>query len=249
MTSRGRCRTLVVVFVVVLLTCGAAIAGAAEATVEVHGALRAMFHQGEIGEKVKLDALLPDADLYAVGALAELAGEITVIDGRAYLSYPEGEKQARTESSSESDAGATLLVATRVAEWSRQPVDAAIPFEKIGDEIGRLAQQAGLSLDGRIPFLLEGEFEELRWHVVDGKRLAGGGDSHEDHLAAAANLSRERTAATLIGFYSKKDGGVFTHMGSTTHIHCVVNDPLSAGHVDHVVIPVGATIGFPASPE
>jgi len=249
MTIPARSSERIAVLVVVLLVCGAAIAGAEEEPVEVHGALRAMFHQGEIGEKVKLDALLPDADLYAVGALADLAGEITVIGGKAYLSYPEGEQQARTELSSESDAGATLLVATRVAAWSKHSIEAAIPFEKIGAEIERLARAAGLSLDARIPFLLEGEFEQLRWHVVDGRRLAGGGDSHEDHLAAAVNLSRERAPATLIGFYSQNDGGVFTHMGATTHIHCVVNDPLSAGHVDHVVVPAGATIGFPASPE
>ena len=35
-------------------------------------------------------------------------------------------------------------------------------------------------------------------------------------------------------------------MGSKTHIHCVIFEPLSSGHVDHVIIPAGTTVKFPA---
>lgn len=55
--------------------------------VQVHGALHAMFHEGETGPMVCLDSLLPNPELYAVGALADLSGEVTVIDGRAYLAF------------------------------------------------------------------------------------------------------------------------------------------------------------------
>ena len=59
-------------------------------------------------------------------------------------------------------------------------------------------------------------------------------------------MKLERAPATLVGFYSRSDEGVFTHMGSKTHIHCVVDEPISAGHVDHVSIPTGTTVKFPA---
>ena len=74
----------------------------------------------------------------------------------------------------------------------------------------------------------------------------GGGSSHQDHLGASIQTGLKRTSATLVGFYSTSDQGVFTHHDSTTHIHCVLASPLSSGHVDHVLIPAGATIKFPA---
>lgn len=213
--------------------------------VSVHGALRAMFHEGQTGTMVSLDSLLPSPHLYAVGALTDLSGEVTVIDGRAYLAFPESEESARTERTLQSEVGATLLVATKVPSWSPLVTERAIRFEELDAEIGRLAVMAGLSLEDRFPFLLEGTFEDLQWHVVDGRRLAGGGSSHEDHMAAAVHAGRDRAPATLIGFYSEHDQGVFTHMGSKTHIHCVQDEPLSTGHVDHVNLPVGITVKFP----
>lgn len=99
----------------------------------------------------------------------------------------------------------------------------------------------------RYPFVLEGEFEDLQWHVIDASRLTGGASSHEDHQAAAIKSSRERASATLVGFYSEHDQGVFTHMGSNTHIHCVLDEPLATGHVDHVTIPAGTKVKFPAA--
>lgn len=213
--------------------------------VQVHGALRAMLHQGATGPTVTLDAVLPNPDLYAVGALADLAGEVTVIGGMAYLSYPD-EDTARTEVTPRTAAGATLLVAAEVPGWRSLATERTIRFEELDEEIARLAAAAGMSLDERFPFLLEGDFEDLQWHVIDGRRLTAAGSSHEEHMATAVRGGLDRTSATLIGFYSRHDQGVFTHMGSDTHIHCVLAEPLVAGHVDHVIIPAGTRVKFPA---
>jgi acetolactate decarboxylase len=213
--------------------------------VQVFGAFRAVFHEGQKGAMVRLDSLLPNPDLYGVGALAHLSGEVTVIGGRVYLSYPEGAESTRTESPFQADVAATLLVTSEVPSWQSVVIDRAIRFEELDDEIVRLATAAGTNRSGRFPLLLEGTFENLKWHVIDGRRLTGGGSSHQDHLAAAVNAERHRATAILLGFYSETDQGVFTHMGSRTHMHCVLDAPLSMGHVDHVDIPAGVTVKFP----
>jgi acetolactate decarboxylase len=168
-----------------------------------------------------------------------------VIGGRAYLAYPEEAEAVRTETVLRTDAAATLLVTSEVRAWHSVVTDHGIRFEALDDEIAKLAVAAGMGRQDRFPFLLEGTFEDLQWHVIDGRRLTGGGSSHQDHLAAAARVRRDRAPATLVGFYSESDQGVFIHKGSKTHIHCVLEDPLSAGHVDHVDIPAGITIKFP----
>lgn len=213
---------------------------------QVHGAFRAMFYEVRTGTVVSLDTLLPGPQLYAVGALTDLAGEITVIDGRVYLAYPEGTDGSRTEQVLRTDAGAALLVAATVPAWKAVFTDRPIRFADLDAEIGRLAAAAGMNLAGRFPFLLEGVFSDLWWHVIDGRRLNGGGSSHQDHLAAAVHVSRQRAPAVLVGFYSPKDQGVFTRKGTKTHVHCVLEQPLATGHVDHVDIPAGTTVKFPA---
>ncbi len=215
--------------------------------VRVHGALRAMFHEGQTGAIVTLDAMLPNPDLYAVGALADLSGEITIVGGKTYLSYPEGADNTRTERTSRTSAGAALLVTAEVPAWHSVTTENSIRFEELEEAIAKLATSAGMSFDERFPFLLEGDFEDLQWHVIDGSRLAAGGTSHQDHLKASIQVSLDRTSATLVGFYSAGDQGVFTHMGSRTHIHCVLEEPLATGHVDHVTIPTGTTVKFPAA--
>lgn len=212
---------------------------------QVHGALRKMFHEGQINAQVTLDTLLPNQDLYAVGALAGLSGEVTVVAGKVYLSYPETGDATRNLVQDTSSAGATLLVSTAVPRWRSFTTQRAISFAELDEQIALHAAAAGLRAEDRFPFMIEGNFENLAWHVIDGSRLKGGGGSHQDHLAAAAHGRRERTTAKLIGFHSPGDEGVFTHMGSRTHVHCVLSAPLESGHVDHVDIPAGVTLSFP----
>ena len=213
--------------------------------VESYGALHAIHHEGQTGEMVTLDTMLPDPHLYALGALTGLSGEVTVIGGTAYLSYPEGMESSRTEMTSQSRAGATLLVAAEVEAWRSVTTADPIPFEKLDEEIARLAVSAGLGPDARFPFLMEGEFVDLQWHVIDGTRLTGNETSCADHLKASVRARRDRVSATLVGFYSNRDQGVFTRRGSRTHIHCLLDEPVDAGHVDHVDIPAGTVIKFP----
>lgn len=124
-----------------------------------------------------------------------------------------------------------------------------IPFDELDDEIARLAVSVGMRLDKRFPFLLEGAFENLQWHVIDGRRLTAGATSHQGHSEASVKARLNRAFATLFGFYSTSDQGVFTHIGSKTHIHCALDEPLSSGHVDYVTNPAGTTVKFPGGGE
>ena len=208
------------------------------------GTLRAMFHDGVTGATVSLDSLLPDPELHALGALADLAGEVTIVGGRAWLSRP-SEAGATAETTRVAGDGATLLVASRVPAWQSVRIDRSIPFEELDDRIAALAAASGLDTTGRIPFLGVGRLENLAWHVVDGRRLTVEATSHLDHLAASNRDSLAVATGVLVGFYSEHDERVFTHMGSRTHLHCALESPLAAGHVDHVAIPAGAELRFP----
>jgi len=212
--------------------------------VRVDGALRPMLHEGKTGPAVNLSRLLPDDALYALGALAGLAGEVTVVGGKVYVSYGK-DQQPEAEVGEDSEAAAALLVSAHVPAWRLVKSDAPIEFEDLDEKIAALAAKAGMDVNGRFPFVVEGRVRELEWHVLAGVPPAGTGESHEDHLQNAASFRLPNTLATLVGFYSPSDEGVFTHMGSKTHVHVVAGTPPGTGHVDHVVIVPGATVRFP----
>ena len=204
--------------------------------VQVWGSLHSMMQEGSSGPAVGLETLLPDSDLWAVGALSGLRGEITVLGGEAYLSYP-----SRTDAVSESREQAALLVASRVQGWTGFTVEEPVDLEALGSLL------RSRSLSEPVPFRVEGPVRELGWHVIDGLRLPPGASSPAMHRQASVLHEMVEGEAELLGFYSTSHGGVFTHMGSDLHVHCVVPDPLSSGHVDRVTILPGAMVYLPSN--
>ncbi len=214
-----------------------------------YGELRGIFHEQDTSPKITLDELTPDPTLYAVGALSELRGEITVSAGRIFVSYPVTARSSETHVSTDSSERATLLVFAQVASWLEVPIIDAIAPDLFDERIKSLASNAGVSTDGPFPFLIVGPAAALRWHVIDGRRLPPGSNSHADHLRAGVQHALDHADVTLIGFFSEGHQGVFTHGGSRTHVHCVLDSPRSSGHVDQVTVLPGATLFLPTNLE
>jgi acetolactate decarboxylase len=205
------------------------------------------MHAGRTEGVVTLDELLPNPRLYAVGALAGLRGELTIVAGRAYLSRATGADAAETVTDVPAGESAALFVGADVDAWVAVRTQRPVTFAELDAAIAELAQLAGVDTDGRFPFLVEGDVSDLEWHVIDGARLPAGASSHESHRAAAVRGHASQAAALLVGFFSRADQGVFTHMGAWTHVHCVVSAPLASGHVDGVTLPAGTLVRFPAA--
>lgn len=215
-------------------------------TMRRYGSLREIFHGGATGPVIGLNDLPMNEQVYAVGALSELRGEITIVAGRSFVSYPTGLDRTRTESPPDEYESACLLVAAEVPAWVDVTLEGDVPFSELDKVMGDLAAAVGLERDAAFPFVVESQVRDLQWHVIDGSRLPADGGSHADHLSAAVKHRVDRRDVTLVGFYSNHDHGVFTHRGSNTHVHCVVAEPLSTGHVDHVVLPAGTVVRLPA---
>lgn len=217
--------------------------------VHIYGTLQRVMHGNRTSAVVQLDQLLPSGQLFGLGALSELRGEITILGGQTVLSYAAGDDSIRTELVTESDEGAALLVTAEVATWKPTTTSGEIIFENLDERIAELAARVGVDTDLPFPFMVLGQVSGLQFHVIDGGRLPKGGGSREDHLAAAIRRSLPSTTATLLGFYSEHHQGTFTHQGSKTHIHCFRDDPPVSGHVDDVTLPAGTTIMFPVFAE
>jgi alpha-acetolactate decarboxylase len=210
----------------------------------VFGALRALMHEGKTGPEVALSAVVPGPHTYAVGALSELRGEVTVLDDDVWLAYPNDDGTARVTKVRMSDEQAALLVVAKVGAWRRIRVDADVLADRLDEEIERLVRANGADASRPIPLIIEGTFADMGWHVIDGRKLAAA-KTHEEHAAAAARGSVGRASGTLVGFFSTRHQGVFTHMNKKTHFHAVLPKENISGHVDSVTILSGATLLVP----
>lgn len=214
--------------------------------VEIHGALRELMHDRRTGPVVEVSRATGSPDSVAVGALAGLTGEVTVLDGEAWLSYAEADGTARTVRTRTPADSAALLVVGRLpnAQWVTLEED--VPLAMLADRIEALAQARGVDVSRPVPFTLEGPLQDLAWHVVDGRKLQSGPSSHQAHAAAGVQGQRASTTGVLVGFYSSQHHGIFTHHDSDTHVHVVLAEENASGHVDGVTVGRGARLRLPA---
>jgi acetolactate decarboxylase len=210
--------------------------------VRVWGSLRSVMHEGNTDARVALSTVVPGPHAYAVGALSGLRGEVTIFDDEVVMSFGQGTGVARTASDPGQES-ATLLVRAVVPRWTSSAVERSIGPEEIDEQLEALATAAGMDAKTRIPVFIEGTAKELQWHVMSRQSEAG---QHAHHgPRATGRLSA--TKVRLVGFFSRNDEGVFTHMGERTHFHVITTAPdRMTGHVDGFEMEPGAVVHFPA---
>lgn len=204
--------------------------------VKVAGNLRSIMMQGDYRAAIGLDTLANKPNLYALGAAAQLDGEVLVWDSKPLITRPEADTFSLT---STWDADAALLVYAQVKGWNTSTVQEELTMEQLAD---LLEQKIGNNGEAT-PFLIHATADELRWHVVNGKNLEG--QSHATHAASGYQAKVKSKEVALLGFYSRHHEGVFTHRGQFTHIHFKTTDGKAAGHVDQFRLSAGSSLSIP----
>ena len=213
--------------------CAAAWAATEAFQVEWKGALRDT-HAGDTSGKVRLAELPRSPQLYAVGPVASLGGEITIIDGELLLARAE---HGKLKTSSDYEGEASFLVWGTVPQWrDAVPLGVSAPshsaLEKV---IEAKAREAGLDVDKAFPFLLRGTFGSVKYHVVVPSSTQGGHTGSGSPADSALNLQANGKSGTIVGFFSKKHEGVFTHSGSHAHLHVALGNG-DSGHIDELAV-------------
>jgi acetolactate decarboxylase len=199
------------------------------------------IHAGATEARLDLADIAGLPHLYALGALAGLRGEITVLDGAPAISTV---RDGGIAVDGTFQHQATLLVYAAVDRWREIPIPAALGSrEELEAFIGKAAAEAGLSREAPFPFLLRGAPAAVEFHVVNKQEGAAG----TPPLHAKFTLTGQ--AVEALGFYSERHQGELTHMGERTHIHARTPDLAQAGHVDALRGVGGMTLLLPETPR
>ncbi len=210
------------------------------------GALRDVMQKGDITAKITLSEIENLPHVYALGAVENLKGEIFVFDGKPFVASV---KDSVLKIDKNFSGKANLLVYAQVEQWQKVNIPPEIGSVKALEAfVQEKAAELGLDVEAPFPFLLRGEAARIEWHVIDWPE----GDvehTHAKHKTSGLNGVLENDAFDIVGFYSNKHHGVFTHHSTNIHLHFKNSDDTVSGHVDDLALDGRLVLYLPTSQD
>jgi hypothetical protein len=197
---------------------------------------------------VSLSEVLDRPGACGVGALAGLAGEVTIIDGDAWVSQVDGDG-LRVEGPLDDASAhqAAMLTVAHVDEWQSVSVPEALAGDELEAFIGRSAGNAGLDATRPFPFVIEGAATDLQLHVICGAcPMKPGGRIGDDEAPWRRGFDGP-TQTRIVGFYAPDSVGNLTHPGTAIHAHALLtlDGRLITGHVERLGMDTNAVLKIP----
>jgi hypothetical protein len=230
----------------ILLIC---IAGVAPAETIVIGSMHEVLGQGRTEGRAGLAEIAARDHVYAVGAAAGLAGEVTIIDSQVLVTVvgPDG----RLAPSPQAAPQAAMLFGGTVPAWSAPQALAGTDPDHVGAAVRAVADEQGLAADRPFVFVIEGELTDVKLHVIAGAcpvharrsgiELPAESRPYEAHHASLSGV--------VVGLHAAGAAGRLTHPGLDHHAHVVFEDPdtgrLLTGHLERFGVGDGAVLRVP----
>ena len=216
----------------VILVMNGALSFAQSDTVQVRGAMFKIMRESDFSTHISLDTLTK-TNLYALGPVTDLKGEIAVLDGKFYISTKNTEGGVSTDTTAQHDAA--MLVYCHVKEWDTLRLSEKIDgFTQLQMLVEKAANEGKKPLNTPFPFMIKTRVQSLSYHIINWEK--GAIHTMDNHKQFALKKVIENTEVTLIGFYSDHHHSIFTHHTTNMHIHLVRENPIIVGHVDNIDI-------------
>lgn len=215
-------------------------AGAASFEVKWVGAQKHVLG-GDLSAAISLSSLERLENLYALGPLEGVKGEITIIESIPSVARVTDDGVTIDTSFCH---GACFLAYTQVERWQK----VVLPYDVLteADPEQFLSEAAGIAgIDPGIPFpfLLKGLLRSVDFHILN--KTDGLPHNPQRHDQAKVHYRLENAAITIIGFYSDHHRGIFTPRDHAIHQHVVSADGRVSGHVEKIVISADAQLFLP----
>jgi acetolactate decarboxylase len=196
--------------------------------VKITGAMKRVMWEGKLDGLLHFDTLSDQSNLYGLGPLAGLRGEITIDAGQVYVSRVTSDTTMEVIKTNE--VSAPFFVRAQVTDWQETQLPDTV----------RSIQQLEEYLIDRVnnrkdpfPFKLTGTIDSAFIHVQNlppGTNVSSPKEAHQGQT----NYRLGSQEVSIIGFYSQKHQGIFTHHDSYLHLHLITEDESQMGHLDRV---------------
>ena len=214
----------------------------AESLVQQYGGMRDALRMGNTQSRISFEEISSRPHAFAVGALTDLKGEITILDGQIVVATTEDGLTAKSTSSSGMES-ATLLTLAYIEQWTKDTIPTGMSFEEAVEEV---AKDNGINTDEPFPFYALVVTKSFEMHVINGFCPVA-----DPELAPSDQPWRRhgfQTEMLVVGFFAKNQQGFMTHHGSRLHIHGIDTSGknMISGHLDSIEVMPESTIFLPA---
>lgn len=227
--------------------------GCAQRTVRVrqYGEMHKVLSGGTAAAKphVTLSEAMKEPHAYGVGALPGLEGEITLLDGNAYIARSHtGGIRVDGPETRPTDSAAMLTVA-HVDKWNVFKTNKSLDQQGLEKFIAKCARLDGLDAYKPFPFVLQGEVTDLATHVLNGACPMRAGAKLTADEQPWRYQSDRPMQAKIVGFYAADAVGTLTHPGTSVHAHVLFDyhGVTTTAHVERMAVAPGATLQLPAT--
>ncbi|MEO1050152.1 MAG: acetolactate decarboxylase [Bacteroidota bacterium] len=190
------------------------------------GAMKHVKWKGELQGVVRLDTLEEKTGLYGLGPQSYLIGELLIYDGITYLSQVTSDSTMKVVQTSEVEA--PFFVYGNVREWKTIALPSSVK------DIKSLEQYIdSQTKEYKRPFVfkLSGTIPSAQIHIQNlplGTKVSSPKDAHKGQI----QYLLEGEDVEIVGFFSTKHQGIFTHHDTYLHMHLITKDKQQMGHVD-----------------
>jgi len=198
--------------------------------IKIVGAMKNVMWKGELGSSIDLDTISDKNGLYGLGPVSYLTGELLINNGKSYVSKVTSDSTMTVEKTFETSA--PFLVYGNVNEWDE--IDLPSNLKTIQD-LEKFVDNKTTEFKRPFAFKLIGQVSSAIIHIQnlsEGTKVSSPAEAHQGQT----NYNIENEDAEIIGFFSTKHKGVFTHHDSFLHMHLITKDESKMGHLDELEI-------------
>ena len=213
---------------------------------EMHRVIGQKDHKG----RVSVDSLTKHDNLYAVGAIEGLQGEITILDSVPYVTTIQSKNKLKAAPITK-DLQATLLMGASVSNWQDTTFESTLGPDKWESYLEQTARDKQLDTNSPILFQVKGTFTDVIVHVINGACPIHA-QLHEKELAPEEQPHQHSFPSIqghIVGVFAKAASGRLTHPGTSVHAHLIYQSPETGewltGHIEKTSITQGSTLSLP----
>ena len=194
------------------------------------GEMKNVMKKGQLYGTINLDTISNKKNLYGLGPIEYLRGEVMIIDGKCYKASIDEDQKMQVEE--------TYIIKSpffgysNVTNWKKKILPKNVQTiseleEYIIKHYSQLAQP--------FFFKIKGKIEKATIHVVnlpEGSKVSSPQEAHQGQV----NFNLQNEQVEIVGFFSKQHKTIFTHHDTYLHMHLITEDKNKMGHLDKIVL-------------
>ncbi|MDP2688001.1 MAG: acetolactate decarboxylase [Aequorivita sp.] len=195
--------------------------------------MKNVMWKGQLYGNINLDTIANKTNLYGLGPVEYLSGEILIIDGKSYKSTVTSDTTMNVEETY--DIKAPFFGYANISKWKEQTLpDSIQTIQQLETYLDKTTKSAPRPF----MFKLSGTVEQATIHIVNlpkGSKISSQAEAHNGQKTY--KLKDEQV--DIIGFFSTEHKAILTHHDTFLHMHLVTTDRQKMGHLEEVLFKKG----------